>query len=58
VATYYLDTSALVKRYVREQVTAWIVGLADRRNSHDLYIGRLAGPEVIAATGEATAKLA
>jgi predicted nucleic acid-binding protein len=49
VATYYLDTSALVKRYVREQGTTWVVSLAARRSGHDLFTVRLTGPELIAA---------
>lgn len=49
MASYYLDTSALVKRYVREQGSGWIAGLMDRRAGHDLYTVRLSGPEAIAA---------
>jgi predicted nucleic acid-binding protein len=49
VATYYLDTSALVKRYAREQGSGWITGLMARRAGHDLYTVRLTGPEAIAA---------
>jgi predicted nucleic acid-binding protein len=49
VGTYYLDTSALVKRYTREQGTAWIVGLTAPHGGHDLFTVRLTGPELIAA---------
>lgn len=49
MAVYYLDTSALVKRYVQEQGTAWIGKLTDPATAHDLYTVRLAGPEMIAA---------
>lgn len=49
MATYYLDTSALVKRYTREQGTVWVQDLVARRHNHDLYTVRLAGPEAVAA---------
>ena len=46
MASYYLDTSALVKRYAREQGTAWVIGLT---RGHDVYTARVTGPELIAA---------
>ena len=49
MAVYYLDTSALVKRYVLEQDTVWVGKLTDPAAVHDLYTVRLAGPEMIAA---------
>lgn len=36
MASYYLDTSALVKRYVTERGTAWIVNLTDPSSGHEL----------------------
>jgi predicted nucleic acid-binding protein len=49
MAVYYLDTSALVKRYAQENGTAWISALTDPAAGHDLYTVRLTGPEMIAA---------
>jgi hypothetical protein len=49
MAVYCLDTSALVKRYVQEAGTAWVVGLADVIAGPDLYTARVTGPEMIAA---------
>jgi hypothetical protein len=49
MTAYYLDTSALVKRYASECGTAWITALADPERGHDLYTVRLTGPEMIAA---------
>jgi len=46
---YYLDTSALVKRYARERGTIWITALTAPNQAHDLYTVRLTGPEMIAA---------
>jgi len=46
---YYLDTSALVKRYTRERGTIWITALTAPDQAHDLYTVRLTGPEMIAA---------
>lgn len=60
MASYYLDTSALVKRYAREQGSAWVRALADPDARHALYTIRLTGPELVAAlarkarTGEMT----
>ena len=44
---YFLDTSALVKRYAREVGTPWVLGLVD--SSNDIFIVSIAGPEIIAA---------
>ncbi len=49
MATYYLDTSTIVKRYTREQGISWVQNLMARRQGNDLYTVRLAGPEEIAA---------
>jgi len=43
MATYFLDTSAVVKRYVpAEQGHAWIVALCDPAQGHILYISQAA----------------
>lgn len=49
MAVYYLDTSALVKRYARESGTAWVLNLTALAAGHDLYTVRITGPEMIAA---------
>jgi predicted nucleic acid-binding protein len=49
VAAYYLDTSALVKRYALEIGTAWVRALTDPSAGNDLFTVRIAGPELIAA---------
>ena len=49
MATYFLDTSALAKRYVPEQGQAWIVTLCDPAQGHELYISQAALVEVVAA---------
>ncbi|HVA93182.1 MAG TPA: type II toxin-antitoxin system VapC family toxin [Chloroflexota bacterium] len=46
---YYLVTSAIVKRYVREQGTDWVISLVDSHAGHEFYTVRIAGPELIAA---------
>ncbi len=46
---YYLDSSALVKRYVAEIGTAWVTGLMDPAAGNLLYIARLTGVEVVSA---------
>ncbi len=50
MATYFLDTSAVVKRYVpTEQGHAWILALCDPAKGHELYISQVALVEVVAA---------
>ncbi len=44
---YYLDTSALVKRYAREVGTPWVLGLIEPGNN--IRIVSITGPEMIAA---------
>ncbi len=49
MATYFLDTSALVKRYILEQGQAWIISICDPAQEHDLYISQTARVEIVSA---------
>ncbi len=49
MAHFYLDSSALVKRYVTERGTAWIDNLCDARTGHMIYTVRVSGAEIVAA---------
>lgn len=49
MGTYYLDTSAIVKRYVFEQGQGWVTNLCDPVYGHTLYISQIALVEVVAA---------
>jgi predicted nucleic acid-binding protein len=49
VAHYYLDSSALVKRYVAEIGTAWVTSLCAASSGHILYVARITGAEIVAA---------
>jgi predicted nucleic acid-binding protein len=49
MAAYFLDASAVVKRYARETGTAWMLGLFRRAAGHRLYVARITGVEVAAA---------
>jgi uncharacterized protein len=49
MAIYFLDSSAIVKRYFPEQGHTWIVALCDVAQGHDLYIAQPALVEVVAA---------
>ncbi len=49
MAIYFLDTSALIKRYISEPGQAWILSLCNLVEGHDLYISQAALVEVIAA---------
>jgi predicted nucleic acid-binding protein len=49
MTTYYLDTSALSKRYVQETGTAWISALADTAANHTFLTARVTMVEVYSA---------
>lgn len=49
MAIYFLDTSALVKRYVYEEGTAWIRSICDPLAGHQIVIARITPVELIAA---------
>ena len=49
MAVYVGDSSALVKRYVRERGTAWVRGLTDPAAGHTLSIAGITGVEVVSA---------
>lgn len=49
MTVYYLDSSAVVKRYMIEQGSAWVRDITDPTKDNRLYVVRLAGPEIIAA---------
>ena len=46
---YYLDSSALVKRYVAEAGTGSVINLCATSADHTLYTVRISGAEIIAA---------
>lgn len=49
MAIYFLDTSAVVKRYIAETGTAWIQTLTDPRAAPSLFLARIALVETVAA---------
>jgi uncharacterized protein len=49
VAVHYFDSSALVKRYVSEMGSAWVLTLVGPTSSHQNYVARISGAEVVAA---------
>jgi uncharacterized protein len=49
VAVYFCDSSAIVKCYMQEQGSAWMVAWLDAAAMHHLYLARITGVEVIAA---------
>lgn len=51
MASYYLDTSALVKRYAQEPGSTWMRALVHPVARHALYTVHLTGPETVAALG-------
>jgi len=49
VAILFLDSSALVKRYVPEAGSAWVRAMTASENKNRLYVARITGAEVVAA---------
>jgi uncharacterized protein len=49
VAAFFLDTSAVLKRYVQESGTAWMQALAAPTVRHSLLVVRITQAETIAA---------
>jgi uncharacterized protein len=49
VAAYFLDTSALVKRYIPEMGTAWIQSLTTQSSGHILLVARITAVEIMSA---------
>ncbi|HEY9706764.1 MAG TPA: type II toxin-antitoxin system VapC family toxin, partial [Oculatellaceae cyanobacterium] len=49
VNAYFLDSSALVKRYVPETGSAWIQAIADAATGNLLIISRITWVEVLSA---------
>lgn len=49
MAIYYLDSSALVKRYIAETGSDWVLNLLDRAAGHTIFIAAIAPVEITAA---------
>ena len=49
MAVYFLDSSALVKRYIREVGTDWVSSLFSPDLGNDCFVAAIAGVEIIAA---------
>jgi hypothetical protein len=49
VATYFFDSSAIVKRYINERGTAWVLQLVDPVAGNHIHVARITGVEVVSA---------
>ncbi|MBD2614081.1 MAG: type II toxin-antitoxin system VapC family toxin [Nostoc sp. GBBB01] len=49
MARYFIDSSALVKRYISETGSAWVLGLFDPTLNNEVFIAAITGVEIIAA---------
>jgi predicted nucleic acid-binding protein len=49
MATFFFDTSALVKRHVTEAGSAWVRSLTTAKAAHTFFIARITAVEVFAA---------
>jgi predicted nucleic acid-binding protein len=49
MAAYFFDSSALVKRYMSESGSAWVIGITNPVVDNDIHIVRITGVEVVSA---------
>ncbi|MEH2262435.1 type II toxin-antitoxin system VapC family toxin [Nostoc sp.] len=49
MAVYFLDSSALVKRYISETGSVWVLGLFDPALNNEAFIAAITAVEIIAA---------
>jgi hypothetical protein len=49
MAVYFLDSSALVKRYINETGSAWVLGLFNPTLDHEFFVAAITGVEIVAA---------
>lgn len=49
MARYFLDSSAIVKRYVAELGSGWVAGLLSPAAAHEPFLVGVTGAEVVAA---------
>ena len=49
MADYFFDTSALVKRHIKETGSAWVKSLVQAKANHRVYIARITAVEVTSA---------
>ncbi len=49
MSSFYLDSSALAKRYLTESGSIWVVGLTDPAAGHRILVAGIALVEVAAA---------
>lgn len=52
MATSYLDTSSVVKRYVSETGTTWVQALTDPASAGPIYVARITLAETVAAVAK------
>jgi uncharacterized protein len=49
MAVYFLDSSALVKRYLNETGSKWVLDLFNPALDNEIFVAAIAGVEIVAA---------
>ncbi|WP_414621758.1 type II toxin-antitoxin system VapC family toxin [Calothrix sp. CCY 0018] len=49
MAVYFIDSSALVKRYISETGSTWILNLFNPSLNHEVLVAAITGVEIVAA---------
>ena len=58
MSSFYLDSSALAKRYLVETGTPWVLALTDPPAGHAIFLAEITWVEVAAALATSTVHLA
>ena len=49
MSIYFVDSSALVKRYISETGSVWVLGLFDPTLENEIFVAAITGVEIVAA---------
>ena len=49
MGSYFFDSSGVVKHYVTELGSAWVLGITDPLVANDIYVVHITGVEVVSA---------
>ena len=49
MAAFFFDSSGLIKRYVQEAGSAWVIGVLAPVAGHQIHVARITGVEVVSA---------
>jgi uncharacterized protein len=54
MSIYFVDSSALVKRYISEAGSTWVLGLFDSKMNNEIFVAAITSVEIVAAIARRT----